>query len=88
MYNDEIIYVLIVNNHFVRWESEKKNTSIKNLYNNIYKKYCLPKNFVLEVNDKVLHYSSEPLKKYCKNGEIVIRLFTTENLNNLIEIVE
>jgi hypothetical protein len=86
---EEIIIVLIINNHFVRWESIDVNASFRDFYKMITSKYVIPMEIIFEVNDEsILSRSKEKLKKYCKHKDyfLTIRLFTRGNLSKLEDV--
>ena len=86
---NEIIIVLIVNNHFVRWESMPIKSTIYDFSKMIYKKYIITDNIMFEIHDEAVSIKCKSkIISFCKNDDpnIVIRLFTRGGLDKLTEI--
>jgi len=86
---NEIIIVLIINNHFVRWESMPIKSTIYDFSKMIRRKYVIPESIMFEIHDEPISAKSKSkIISFCKNDDtnIVIRLFTRGSLEKLVEI--
>ncbi len=89
--NEEITIVLLVNNHFARWEGMPLNATIREFYEMMKNKYVIPGDAMFEINNENISTKCKnKILDFCKDNDpnIVIRLFTRGSLEKLIEIVE